>query len=135
MKFVTVLAIAFCIARVAVAQEVKIVFDVTSDDPKIHSATIRHVKAMSEAYPNSTFELVIYSGALPMALKEKSEQYEDMKAIASRENVMVNVCAMSLNRYNLDDTALIEGVGSVPDGILEIAKRQNEGWAYIKEAY
>jgi intracellular sulfur oxidation DsrE/DsrF family protein len=117
------------------AQEVRIVFDMTSDDPKIHASTMRHIEGMSAAYPNSTFELVIYSGALPMVLKEKSALTGEILKVLERENVTINVCAMTLKRYNLDESALITGVKTVPDGILEIVQRQNEGWGYIKEAY
>ena len=42
---------------------VKIVFDVTSPDTKIHKSTLRHVNAMAKNYPNSEFEVVVYSGA------------------------------------------------------------------------
>ncbi len=134
-KFLGSLLFVLISLTAARSQEVKIVFDVTSDDPKIHSSTMRHIKAMSTAYPNSTFELVIYSGALPMVLKDKSALTQEITEVVSQENVTINVCAMTLKRYDLDKSDLIQGVGTVPDGILEIVQRQSEGWGYIKEAY
>ena len=51
---------------------VKIVFDITSKDTLDHQTVMRHVKLMADAYPQSQFEVVVYGGALPMFLKEKS---------------------------------------------------------------
>jgi intracellular sulfur oxidation DsrE/DsrF family protein len=39
-----------------------------------------------------------------------------------------------MKRHKVDVSQLIPGVTTVPDGILEIIKRQSEGWGYIKEA-
>lgn len=124
----------FLLSMVAASQDVKIVFDITSSDPKVHESAMRHVKGMATAYPDSEFEVVIYSGALPMVLKDKSTVRELVEEFAAKDNVTFNVCAMSLKRYDLSETDLVQGVGTVPDGILEIVQRQKEGWGYIKEA-
>ena len=115
-------------------QEVKIVFDVTSGDTQVHESAMRHVKGMSESYPDSEFEVVVYSGALNMMLADKSTVKEDIEEVMKNGNVSFRVCAMTLKRYELDKSALIEGVGTVPDGILEIINKQSQGWGYIKEA-
>ena len=123
-----------CTSLPALAQEVKIVFDVTSADTKIHQSTLRHVKMMSSSYPDSEFEVVVYSGALAMMLDDKSTVKSEIENVLKNDNVSFNVCAMTLKRYELDQTALIKGVGTVPDGILEIIDKQSKGWGYIKEA-
>ena len=117
------------------AQEtpVKIVFDVTSDDVKVHQKAVRHVKMMSEAYPDSDFEIVVYSGALDMVLNDKSSVSEDLTKLTGNEHVTVAVCAGTMAREKADKSALLPGVTVVPDGILEIANKQAQGWSYIKE--
>ena len=116
------------------SQEVKVVFDVTSPDVKIHTAAVRHVQLMSQAYPDSEFEVVIYSGALPMLLKAESTVNNEINALLKNENVSFVVCGMTLERKKKKKSDLIEGVQVVPDGILEIVQKQKEGWGYIKEA-
>ena len=112
---------------------VKIVFDVTSDDAKVHQKAVRHVKMMSEAYPDSDFEIVVYSGALDMVLNDKSSVAADLGKLAQDEHVTVAVCAATMARGKAEKTDLLPGVKVVPDGILEIAQKQGEGWSYIKE--
>ncbi|MGM0580874.1 MAG: DsrE family protein [Bacteroidota bacterium] len=134
-KVIISIAMAF-ITSVAFSQneKVKIIFDVTSSDSDIHETVVRHVKGMSEAYPDSEFEVVIYSGALPMMLKSKSSVKTEIESLAKSDNVSLKVCAVSLKRNNATEQDLISGVGTVPDGIMEIITKQNQGWGYIKEA-
>jgi len=117
------------------AQEkpVKIVFDVTSSDTKVHKTTVRHIKAMSNAYPNSTFEVVMYSGAMEMVLKKKSVVAEEISNLVKKDNIDFVICEGTMKRHNISTSDIIEGVRSVPDGILEIVSKQQKGWGYIKE--
>ena len=129
-----IIALVFSIATFAQENPVKIVFDVTSSSTKVHGSAVRHAKLMSEAYPDSQFEVVIYSGALDMALKDKSSVAEDMAALLNNKNVSVVVCQGTMAREHATVDDLIPGITTVPDGILEIIKRQKEGYGYIKEA-
>jgi hypothetical protein len=135
MKLFTTFFLALFYSLNSIAQEkpVKIVFDVTSDNTKVHQSTMRHVKAMSTAYPDSQFEVVMYSGAMDMVLKGKSSVEDDMKALAGNDNVSFVICQGTMKRHEVDESELIEGVTTVPDGILEIIEKQGEGWGYIKE--
>ncbi|SIN68146.1 hypothetical protein SAMN05444394_0656 [Algoriphagus halophilus] len=113
---------------------VKIVFDVTSGEEGVHQSAMRHISVMANQYPDSEFEMVVYSSALDMVLKDKSSVSKELEELAKKENVTFKVCQMSLDRYKLPTSSLIPGVGTVPDGILEIIKKQQEGWGYIKES-
>ena len=133
-KYITV-AFALFFSTMLIAQEkpVKIVFDVTSDNIKVHQAAVRHVKFMSQAYPDSMFEVVMYSGSIDMVLKDKSSVAKDMEALARNKNISFIICEGTMKRHKIDKSQLISGVMTVPDGILEIILKQKEGWGYIKE--
>jgi len=132
------LSLLFClIFSFVFSQEnpVQIVFDVTTDNISTHQATIRHVKGMSRAYPDSQFEVVMYSNSLEMALDSISTVKDDIFQLAKKKNVSFVVCEGTLNRYKIEKSKLIQGIQTVPDGILQIIKRQQSGWGYIKEAH
>ncbi|VAV83826.1 hypothetical protein MNBD_BACTEROID02-1726 [hydrothermal vent metagenome] len=135
MKNYITLVLVFFFALNISAQEkpVKIVFDVTSSNPKVHQAAVRHVKGMSKAYPNSKFEVVMYSGSINMVLKDKSTVAEDIEALSKNDNITFIVCQGTMKRHKISDDQLIPGLKQVPDGILEIITKQAEGWGYIKE--
>lgn len=135
MKYYSKFIIALFITTMTFAQEkpVKIVFDVTSNDTAVHESAVRHVKAMSEAYPDSNFEVVMYSGAMDMALKDKSVVAKYIEELSKKNNIEFLICEGTMKRHNVDASQLIDGIKTVPDGILEIVTKQKEGWGYIKE--
>jgi intracellular sulfur oxidation DsrE/DsrF family protein len=135
VKIYITIAMAMFAMNMAIAQEVpiKVVFDVTSDNAAVHQSAVRHVNLMSDAYPESSFELVIYSSAYAMVDNKSSVVSEAMHEIINKENVSVVVCALTLKKNGKDMKDLVPGVGTVPDGIYEIISKQQQGWGYIKE--
>jgi len=114
-------------------EPIKVVFDVTSANPEVHRTAAKHLRLMAEAYPDSQFEMVIYSGAIEMVDKKASVAGETLTEMVKRDNVSVVVCEQTMKRHKMVHDDLIPGVGSVPDGIFEIVMKQQEGWGYIKE--
>ncbi|WP_186756674.1 DsrE family protein [Echinicola salinicaeni] len=132
-KFLIIPLMLLVISVWAQTTPVKIAFDLTSKEESAHQTTMRHVKMMSEAYPKSQFEVVIYGGAISMVLNDKSTVADQIKAFEGNENVKIKVCEGTMKRHNIDKSQLLPGVGTVPDGILELVEKQKEGWGYIKE--
>lgn len=130
------LLIAVMVSGLIMAQTepIKVVFDVTSSNPDVHKTAAKHLRLMAEAYPESEFELVIYSGAFKMVDKKSSVAGETLSAIVKRDNVDIVICEQTMKRHKMTMDDLIPGVGSVPDGIYEIIIKQKQGWGYIKEA-
>ncbi len=89
---------------------------------------------MASSYPDSQFEVVIYSGSIGMVLKEESTVADHIIQYENNDNVSFKVCAMTMKRKQVKEEQLLAGVGTVPDGIMEIVSKQADGWGYIKEA-
>ncbi len=128
------LSLALSIQVFSQEKPVRIVFDVTSADPAVHEATLRHVTEMSKNYKDSKFQVVLYGGSINMVHNEKSSVLEEIKSLTSNKNVAFAICEQTMKRKNVTDDQLISGVIIVPDGILEIIQKQQQGWGYIKES-
>jgi len=135
MKKLIQLALALFITNIAFAQEkpIKVVFDVTSGNTDVHKSAARHLRLMSETYPDSDFELVVYSSAYKMVDNKSSAAGETLREIVKNKNVAIVVCQNTMKRNNKSKEDLIPGVTTVPDGIFEIVSKQQLGWGYIKE--
>ena len=70
---------------------------------------------------------------MDMVLKGKSVVAEDLEMLAKKDNIDFVICEGTMKRHKIKDSQIIGGVRSVPDGILEIIEKQQEGWGYIKE--
>ncbi|HEX7014422.1 MAG TPA: DsrE family protein [Cyclobacteriaceae bacterium] len=137
MKNLVTVAVFSILATVAAfgqeASSKKIVFDVTSADPAVQEMAIRHISMMAESYPGIQLELVVYGGALPMYMKEKSTISDKLAELAKNQNITFAACHGTMKRHNVDVSQLLPGVKVVPDAIIEIVSKQGEGWGYIKE--
>lgn len=132
----TLIFLVMMVSGLALAQSepIKVVFDVTSSNPDVHRTAAKHLRLMAEAYPQSEFELVIYSGAYKMVDRKSSVAGETLSQIVNKDNVDIVICEQTMKRHKMTMEDLIPGVGSVPDGIYEIVMKQKQGWGYIKEA-
>ena len=114
-------------------EPIKVVFDLTSRSSDVQRSTARHLRLMSESYPTSEFELVVYSSAYSMVDKNSSVAGETLREIINNDNISIVVCQNTMKRNKKTEKDLIPGVGTVPDGIYEIISKQKQGWGYIKE--
>ncbi|MEO9891356.1 hypothetical protein [Aurantibacter sp.] len=135
MKNLIVVGLTLLITNISYAQEkpIKVVFDVTSGNTDVHKSAARHLRLMSESYPESEFEMVIYSSAYSMVDNNSSAAGETLRKIINNDNVSIVVCENTLKRNKKGKDDLIPGVTTVPDGIYEIIAKQQLGWGYIKE--
>lgn len=121
----------------ACAQEkdYKVVFDMTSNDTLNQQSLIRQLGLIREYNPSSKLDVVIYGNGLNMVVKNNTAQHAAVQKLLTDKNISFKVCAMTMKRYKVEKSGLLEGVQVVPDGIYEIVKRQQEGWGYIKVAH
>jgi len=114
----------------AQSPDYKVVFDVTSKDTNTYHTVVRQAGSILKANPDAKVEIVIYGGALDLVTKDKSIVAPAVEELAKKASF--KVCAVTMQRNNLDRSRLIPGVETVPDGIYEIITRQKQGWGYIK---
>ena len=111
-----------------------VVIDVTSKDTVVHHMVMNWVKEITNADPNANVEVVFYGKSLDMITKDRSVVADSVIKYAGNKNVKFRVCAIALKNNNIDKSQLVQGVGTVPDGIYEIVSKQHDGWGYIKVA-
>lgn len=116
---------------VAAYQSLKIVFQLTSADTVIHQTLMNQLKNYYSVAPGLKVEVVCHGGGLNMLLKSSSVVQKEIKAYADKGVAFV-ACEFAMKKRNVGKDQLIDGAGTVISGVLEIAKKQQEGWSYIK---
>lgn len=117
----------------AQAKSVKIVFDMSSKDTLAHRTVVRHALLMANSYPQSQFEVVVFSDALPMVVRGKSTVEAGILELAEKKNITFKACAIAMKGNHISKDQLLPGVEVVPDGLIELVTKQGQGWGYIKE--
>ena len=112
-------------------QGLKIVFQLTSADTLIHQNLMSQLKNYWSVAPDTQFEVVCHSAGLNMLLKNTCVIQDDIKMYADK-GVSFVACEFSMKKKNVTKDQLVAGSSTVTSGVLEIAKKQQEGWSYIK---
>ena len=112
-------------------QGLKIVFQLTSADTVIHQTLMSQLKNYYSVAPDTKFEVVCHGGGLNMLVKNTCVIQDDIKMYAEK-GVSFVACEFAMKKRNVTKDQLVAGAGTVISGVLEIAKKQQEGWSYIK---
>lgn len=112
-------------------QGLKIVFQLTSADTVIHQTLMSQLKNYYSVAPDTKFEVVCHGGGLNMLLKKTCIIQDQIKMYAD-QGVSFVACEFAMKKRSVTKEELVEGAGTVISGVLEIAKKQQEGWSYIK---
>lgn len=130
----------------------KVVYHADFSDQKRFSAMLQNVFNMTMAYENDMMEydirIVFLSKGIRFvttdnlkgtpfeADKEFIRQRGDLiKRLASLQDirgVKLELCTITQEMVGLDKSKLIEGVKMVTSGVVQIAKLQSQGYAYLK---
>jgi intracellular sulfur oxidation DsrE/DsrF family protein len=134
MKKILILILLLSNGLFAQKTPYKVVFDVTSSDTVLHKMVVRWVNEIIAVDANAEVEVVFYAKSLDMITKDKSIVADNVIKLSAKKNVAFKVCEVAMKNNNVEKSQLLEGVGTVPDGIYEIISKQYEGWGYIKAA-
>jgi uncharacterized protein len=133
MKNILMLAGLLFSAFFSLAQkDYKVVFDLTSKDTVDQKTVIRWVNEVAKAEPTAQIEVVMYGQGLALATQGRSLVTDDVLRLAQNKNIAFKVCQVAMKNQGIDQSQLLTGVGTVPDGIYEVISKQREGWGYIK---
>jgi Uncharacterized conserved protein len=109
-----------------------VVFDITNNEPAIQQRMITLVNEIISADPSAKVEIVFYGNSIAVVDKSKSAVVDDISKLAANKQVQFRACAIAMKKHNVDESQLVSGVQSVPDGIYEIVTKQAQGYGYIK---
>ena len=112
----------------------RIVWEINAKDTSVHSALFRQINNVLAEAPNTQIEVVFHGNAILVATSDSSLHLEKLKRDMQR-GVSFAVCNNSMRRLKVEPSRIVPGVTIVPVAILELVKRQEQGWSYIKAGY
>lgn len=126
--------IALIFTANAFAQQQKILWDLSAKDTTDQSAVFRQINNVLTAAPDTKIEVVFHGDAITSVAKDQTF-YAAKIADYIAKGVAFVACNNSMKRKGLTAADLLPGVVVVPVSMLEMAKKQQEGWSYIKAGH
>ncbi|MDE3130987.1 MAG: DsrE family protein [Acidobacteriota bacterium] len=108
-----------------------IVMQVSDNDPAKWQLALNNAENVRQALGKKvSIEIVAYGPGLNM-LKADSKVAAGLNG-ALDNNVELAACGTTMKKMKLTKADLIGGAKVVPGGVIEIMKRQSEGWSYVR---
>jgi intracellular sulfur oxidation DsrE/DsrF family protein len=114
------------------ASKTKAVFQVSDADPQKWNLALNNVRNAAEDLGDEAvvLEVVVYGPGIGM-LKSDSPVAARVAA-ALKSGVKVVACENTMKGQKLVAADMLPGIGYVPAGVVELIKKQGEGYAYIR---
>lgn len=100
-------------------------------DDAIFSAT-RAAKNLLAEIPDATVELVVQGGAVSGLTRGADQAGKLREILTGMPQLIVVACANALAAHDVTEADLAEGIQVTPAGVAHVARRQWEGWAYLR---
>ena len=130
----TAALVAFALPTAAQSQPAKnrALFQVTDNDPARWNLVLNNMANLRDGVGSegAEIELVAYGPGLLM-LKADSPVKERV-AEALKNGVQVNGCQHTMRAMKLVPADMLPDIGYVPSGVVEVMRKQQQGWAYIR---
>jgi intracellular sulfur oxidation DsrE/DsrF family protein len=134
-QFSIVLITAFFYFTAAAQNNQKIVFDFVKADTADFRVMVLQIKNVLKENPNTVMEVVCYGPGLMMLVSDKTNVSKEMEELQKSPNVIFAACANTMRRLKVEKSQLVPFATIVPVAMLELSKRQQEGWSYIKAGF
>lgn len=131
------IALLFCMITLAAsAQEKKlsVVWDLSSADTTVQAAVFRQINNAKAQVPDLQIE-VVFHGQAVYAVMNDSLQFASRVKLAKEKGVTLAVCNNSLKRLKIDPSKLMAETTVVPSAVVELIKKQADGWSYLKASH
>jgi len=114
------------------AAHVRVVFQVSDDDAKKWNLTLNNVKNVQQELgaANVEIEIVTYGPGINMLKFEST--VSDRVDEALKTGIKIVACENTMKAMKVGKADMMSTIGYVPGGVIEIIKKQNEGYAYIR---
>ncbi len=111
--------------------EHRIVIQFTSGDTAVHKMLLRQLGNILNAAPNSKVEVVCHGPGISLLQKSKAA-FPDKVVDYRTKGIQFVACENTLKEKKIDKADIMPEAGFVPAGIIEIVKKQEQGWSYIR---
>ena len=109
----------------------RVVMQVSDNDPAKWNLALNNARNLQQALgKNVEIEIVAYGPGIEMLQAESivGNRIDD----AVHAGVTVSACENTMRGHKLTKADMLNGINYVPAGVVEIMKREEEGWAYIR---
>jgi len=109
----------------------RVVVQVSMPDPRMWNQALNYVENLREIYGTERIEIELVALGHGIGVLKLDSTQATRIADALKAGVQVSACEVTMRRQKLTRDDMLPNLGYVPGGLVQIIRRQREGWAYI----
>ena len=110
----------------------RIVMQVSDNDPGKWNLALNNAKNLQADLGTGNVEIEIVAYGPGIAMLKADSIVGNRIGEALGHGVKVSACENTMHGQKLVRADMLDGIGYVPAGVVEIMRRQQEGWAYLR---
>ncbi len=113
----------------------RVVVQLASADSMVHKSLINQLGNLKEVWGDTVeVEVVVHGPGLDFLMSSRTTQKEGIRRL-SQKGINFVACEFTLKQRKVEKSELMPVSGYTPYGLVEIIRRQEEGWSYIKAGF
>ncbi len=121
----------FSTLALAQQQPPKVVMHLQSSDTLVHKSIVNQIGNLKKEFPEAEIELVCHGPGIEFLLVEKSRYVNKLNKMKLKDVSFV-ACEFTMSQKNIKREDLVPFAKTVPFGLAEIIKKQQDNWLYVK---
>ena len=116
----------------AAQQKAKIVLQVSDNDPAKWNLALNNARNAQDdlGKDNIDIEIVVYGPGIHMLRMDATTATRATQAIQS--GISIVACENTMTAQKINKADMHDAISYVPAGVIQLMKRQQQGWAYIR---
>jgi uncharacterized protein len=119
-------------AQAAVAQRNRVVIQVSDNDPVKWNLALNNARNLQTDLGASNVDIEIVAYGPGIGMLKMDSPVAGRVGEATSAGVKVVACEMTMKGQKLVPADMLNAIGYVPAGVVELMSRQQQGWAYIR---
>ncbi len=119
-------------AQSAPAVKNRAVFQVTDNDPARWNMILNNMTNLREGVDGEPIEIELVAFGPGINMLKADSPVKQRIADAIRNGAIVNGCQNTMTNSKLTPADMLPQITYVPAGVVEVMRKQQQGWAYIR---
>ena len=120
------------VAQTAAPAKAKVVFQVSDGEAAKWNLALNNATNVQQEYGADKVQIEIVAYGPGIGMLKADATTNNRIAEATKSGIQVVACENTMTAQKLTKADMNTAIGYVPAGVVELMKRQGEGWAYIR---
>jgi len=107
-------------------------FQVTDNDPTRWNMILNNMQNLREGVAGEPVEIELVAYGPGISMLKADSSVKERIAAAVKSGVKVNACQNTMSGMKLTPADMLGEIGYVPSGVVEVMRKQQQGWSYIR---